>query len=534
MVRSHSRRVVWSCTILSAAGSDSFTLAGASFSMGSHELRADRFMSSSAPASLGEAQRLVQAGRLEEALKCAERAVAGARTCLPEHAFLASLLFKLGRMRDAEQAVDLAETLPTGVAEAYDALAWMSMALGRHERATALYRRATEVAPQDPRFWYNLACSERSLGRLLEAEAACDRAIAIDARQYATYLLRSELRVQSPEANHIDELAAHLARPQVEHPARVLLGYALAKELDDVGRFDEAFHWFAAAAAARRSRLAYNIAVDERKLLRIAEVYPREMFAQSAPAGAALQTAVDSSRYVFIVGLPRSGTTLVERILTGLSGARSNGETDNFSNALLAAARGAGDVLQRAAAADPDVIAANYARRARSGAAAERIVEKLPLNYLYIGAIHLALPQAKILVLRRSPLDSCFAMYRTLFAAGNPFSYDLEELGRYYAAYERLMDHWRSSLGSHLHEIVYEDLVSEPKRVGAAMAARCGLPWSDAAIDIQNNKSVSLTASASQIRRPIYGSSSGRWRHYRRHLQPLIDTLRARGVSVPD
>jgi hypothetical protein len=96
------------------------------------------------------------------------------------------------------------------------------------------------------------------------------------------------------------------------------------------------------------------------------------------------------------------------------------------------------------------------------------------------------------------------------------------------------MDHWRSSLGSHLHEIVYEDLVSEPKRVGAAMAARCGLPWSDAAIDIQNNKSVSLTASAAQIRRPIYGSSSGRWRHYRRHLQPLIDTLRARGVSVPD
>ena len=190
----------------------------------------------SSSASLAEAQRLVQAGRLEEALKYAERTVAGARTCLPEHAFLVSLLFKLGRIGDAEAVLDLAASLPEGVADAYDGLAWMAAALGRHEGANELYRRATQVAPQDPRFWYNLACSERSLGRLIEAEAACDRAIALDARQYATYLLRSELRVQSPQANHIQELEAQLSGPRVEHRARVLLGYALAKELDDVGR----------------------------------------------------------------------------------------------------------------------------------------------------------------------------------------------------------------------------------------------------------------------------------------------------------
>jgi tetratricopeptide (TPR) repeat protein len=488
---------------------------------------------SNSTSALAQARQLARAGRLEEALHCAERAVAGAQTCLPEHAFLASLLYKLGRVRDAEQLVDLAETLPTGVADAYDGLAWMSMALGRHERANGLYRRAIQVAPQEPRFWYNLACSERSLGRLIEAEAACDRAIAIDARQYATYLLRSELRVQSPQANHIEELKAHLVRPDVEHRARVLLGYALAKELDDIGQFDDAFHWFGIAAAARRSRLAYEVATDERKLMRIAEVYPRTTLVGPVPAGAAPQ-AFDSARYVFIVGLPRSGTTLVERILTGLPGARSNGETDNFSSALLSAARGPGDVFQRAAAADPHSVAVNYARLAGTGTAADRIIEKLPLNYLYLGAIHRALPQAKLLVVSRSPLDSCFAMYRTLFAAGYPFSYDLVELARYYAAYRRLMDHWRSALGSHLHEIVYEDLVREPRRTGAAIAAHCGLAWSDAAIDIQNNKSVSLTASAAQIRRPIYGSSSDRWRHYRRHLQPLIDTLRAHGVPLPE
>jgi tetratricopeptide (TPR) repeat protein len=481
-----------------------------------------------------EAFRLAQAGRLDEAVACAERAVVGAQVCLPAHGFLASLLLRLGRTDDAEGVVARAQELAPGIADAYDGLANVSMALGRHERANALYRRATEVEPRDPRFWYNLACSERSLGSLAEAEAACDRAIALDAAAYPTYLLRSELRVQDATANHIEQLQAQLARAGADYRARVFLGYALGKELDDVGRFDEAFHCFAAAARARRSRLDYDVATDERKLRRIAEVYTRELCAASPrPVGAA-PLPPDSGRHIFIVGLPRSGTTLVERILTGLPGVRSNGETDNFSRALLEAARGTGDVFETAAAAEPGTVAAAYARLARAGADAARIVEKLPLNYLYAGAIRRALPDASILLLTRSPLDSCFAMYRTLFAAGYPFSYDLAELGRYFAAYRRLMDHWRAALGRRLHEIVYEELVREPRRIGRAIADHCGLEWRDAAIDIQNNKSVSLTASAAQVRRPIYGSSSGRWRHYRGHLEPLIATLRDRGVPVPE
>ena len=319
-----------------------------------------------------EAYRLMREGRTGDALPLAERAVAGSVACLPGHSFLASILLKLGRVADAEQVVARAAELATGTAEAYDGLAYVSIELGQHERANALYRRATELEPRRPRAWYNLACSERSFGRLAAAEDACNRAITLDAGQYPSFLLRSELRVQAPAANHIEDLERRLADSRLDIHGRIFLGYALAKELDDVQRFDDAFQRFAAAARLRRSQIRYDIAGDERRLQRIAEVFSlkasreweRHSTSQqhgdpaqhSAPARrndpaqhgepaqhTALAQRDDPAqrgipRYIFIVGLPRSGTTLVERILTGLAGVRSNGETENFSRALTAAA----------------------------------------------------------------------------------------------------------------------------------------------------------------------------------------------------
>jgi tetratricopeptide (TPR) repeat protein len=466
-------------------------------------------------------------GNLLAALPLAEQAVAGQQVCLPVHGMLATLLLQLGRATDADAVVAQALELRQGSADAYDALAHASMLLGSHERSNALYRRAVDLAPHDPRFWYNLASSERSFGRLVEAEAACDKAIALNRAQYATYLLRSELRVQTEQQNHIAELKSQLSDRKLIDRARVLLGYALAKELDDLRQYDAAFHWFSEAARSRRKQLKYDVALDERKFQRIREVFPKQ--AVRPPLGGS-----ESQRFVFIIGLPRSGTTLLEHILTGLPGVRSNGETENFSRALLAAApAGSGDVFSRAAAAPPSVVADNYARFANATATHETIIEKLPMNYLYLGAIRNALPQAKLLLVRRAPLDSCFAMYRTLFGVAYPFSYDFEDLARYYAAYDRLVAHWRDSFGEAMHEVEYEELVKSPASVGAGVARYCGLDWQDTAVDVHKSASVSYTASAAQIRRPIYGTSSGRWRHYRAHLDPLVRALRQHGVSLP-
>jgi tetratricopeptide (TPR) repeat protein len=469
----------------------------------------------------------MQSGRLLEALPFARAAVLDAKSSTPAHGMLATILRGLARVEEAERVVVEALQLGTGSGDAYDALAHVSITLGLPEQANALYRRAVEREPGTSRFWYNLASSERSLGRIAEAEFACNRSLSLDRMAYPSYLLRSELRVQKPESNHVPELEAVLASRGLDERGRTAIGYALAKELDDLGRYDEAFHWFSEAAQARRRRLAYDVKIDESKIQRIIDTY--SVHHLSAPV-----ERTDSARYVFIVGLPRSGTTLLERILTGIQGVRTNGETENFSRALLEATPpGKEDIFARTIRADSREVARRYAQLSLAAADDCLIIEKLPHNYLYLGAIYRALPQAKLLSMNRSPLDSCFAMYRTLLAA-YPFSYDLEDLARYYAAYSRLMAHWRAALGVRLCEVSYEDLVSRPEAVAARVASYCGLQWEPAAIRVEDNEHACFTASASQVRRPIYSTSVGRWRHYRKYLKPLERKLQELGIVNVD
>lgn len=468
---------------------------------------------------------LINAGRWDEAEALGRRAVGGSTSLNCGHGLLVMALLGKGRWQEAQDQFSQAVELAGGDGDAFDCLAYAAMRLGRHEEASSLYLHAVRAAPSEARLYYNLACSQRNLGDLAAAEASCDRCIELDVRQYQSWLMRSELRVHTPQHNHVRELQQALAAGAGDFRCEVFLGYALGKELDELGRYDEAYAAFAAAARRRRARLSYDVRTDEHKLRRIADCYP---------PGKSGRDDVDSSRYIFVVGLPRSGTTLTERILTGLAGVRSNGETDNFSQALLAASSGAGDVFARAAAANQQVVAEGYAQRANPAGQPGRIVEKLPHNSLYVGAIHRALPQARIILVRRPAADSCFAMFRTLFASGYPFSYDLAELARYSAAHERLMQHWRGILGGALYEVSYDELVRAPTVYGPRLAEYCQLSWDERALEVEKNATASLTASAAQVRRPIYGTSTGRWRHYRRHLAPLLAALREQGLFDAD
>jgi tetratricopeptide (TPR) repeat protein len=477
-------------------------------------------------AAAERATQLVHAGRLEEALAVAESAREKRREISSAQSLVVNILLRLGRRREAVLVIRSACELAAGSGDACDGLAYFAFALGLHPEARALYRRAVAVEPGEARFWYNLASSERSLGNLNAAANACDRAIERDPGHYPAYLMRAELHIQTDERNHVEELRAMLRARAGNAQAETALGYALAKELDDLDRFDEAFHWYSAAATTRRARLEYDVAHDEFKMARIVEA-----FAQP-PLDDATR---DSGRYIFVFGLPRSGTTLVERILTGHAGVCSLGETDNFTHALLAnAPQGGGDIFQRAAAADPVAVRTAFEKLVNAVTDAPAVVEKLPLNYLYVGAIARALPQAKLIWVTRSPMDSCFAMFRTLFRGAYPFTYAFEDLARYYAGYERLMKHWRKTLGDRLHEVSYEALIEDPKGTGARLANHCDLAWNPAALRVEMNTTASTTASAAQIRRPIYSTSVGGWRRYAKYLEGLRENLHAQGVQIEE
>ena len=440
-----------------------------------------------------------------------------------DHAVAVRVLHMLGRHDEAAALIDRLAAMAPGTAEDSEALGYAAFEAGAHPQSRDWYARVVEARPDDAQAWYNLASGERTIGRLDAAEAACDRALHHAPAMAEAALLRSQLRTQTPDRNHVDALRAMLS--QASDPgAVVFLHYALGKEHDDLADHDAAFDHFSHGAHARRRMLDYDVNDDVAKLHRIIESFGAGRLAQ-APELA-------SPAYGFIIGLPRSGTTMIERILTGSPRVRSNGETENLLGALGegAAATGA-DVFERVAGADPQRVASAYARRAGRPGEGDVVLEKLPFNYLYAGAIRLTMPAARTLLVNRAPADNLFAMYSTLFGSAYPFSYSLRDLAIYYRAYRLLLDHWQALLGPQLLEIAYEDVVREPGANGRRIAAHMGIPWEDAMVRIEANSTATATASAAQVRRPIYRTAAGRWRNSERHLRPLLDMLEAAGID---
>jgi tetratricopeptide (TPR) repeat protein len=408
---------------------------------------------------------------------------------------------------------------------------------GQHLRAARCYERAVELQPSNPDYLYNLATSKTAFGELDEAERLFTRAIELNPRDYGAWLNRTILRRRTAGNNHVQQLKTLLGQLAADDPGRLQLCFALSRELEDLQQYDEAFGYLQEGAHQRRLGMQYAIAEDEAAMAAIARCFDRGLLR-------AATTGFDSDRPLFILGLPRSGTTLADRIVGSHSRVDSLGEHTSLALAIirLAGAEDAPDgrpggsktgLIERSAQIDFRELGRQYCRALDGfGSPAPRLIDKTPLNFLYLGLIRLALPKARVIHLRRHPLDSCYAIYKTLFRAGYPFSYSLQEVGRYYLAYHRLMQHWRSVIPDAFLDVDYEHLVADPAGQARRMLDYLGLDWEEACLQSHRRGGVAATASAAQVRQPIYSTSVGMWRNYARQLAPLAQRLREHGVDV--
>ena len=352
-------------------------------------------------------------------------------------------------------------------------------------------------------------------GALSDAEAHCDAALALNPSYGLAHYLRSDLRIQTADRNHVPQMEAAVAEKKLSPQDTVLLHFALAKEYEDIELHEHAFQHVEAGCALQHRTFGEKHASGTAEIDRIIASHTGSWI-RSAPPGHG------AAAPVFVVGLPRTGTTLVERIIASHPAMRSVGETSAFAAALADAAT-AGK-----SGADPSSLGRTYLEKAsliRLPVDA-RFVDKTLENYLHCGLIHVALPRAKIIMVQRRPMDACWAMYKAHFAGKFAFSYCQEELADYYLAYRRLTAHWKATLPPHtLLDINYEDIVRDQEAASRRMIEFVGLPWDDEVLRFHESKAPSATASAVQVRRPIYASSIGKWRNHESALAPLRTRL---------
>jgi tetratricopeptide (TPR) repeat protein len=441
------------------------------------------------------------------------------------HILLSRSQLGCGKFTEAAAAAEAACGVDDCPPSILDRIGMLFVDLSRHERALEMFRRAVAAEPHNPVFLYNLAVAERVFGALEQAENHCDQALALNPRFYDAYFIRADLRKQTVERNHVAEMEALLARGVREPEGEVLLRYALGKECEDLGHYGLAFVHFDAGARLKRRNIRYDVNRNLGVMERIGRAHSRDTLDRIAARGGAAQEAP-----IFIVGLPRSGTSLIERIVTGHSRTVAAGELSAFPTELTRAAKlsgvtRGGDWVESLESIDLTRMGHAYARIAReSGLPADRrFTDKFPSNFLYCGAIRVALPNARIIALRRGGMDSCFALYKQLFAKSvHPYSYDLDELAQYYAAFSKLISHWRNALSPDFFlEVSYEDIVADLEGESRRILAFLGLPWEDGVLRFHESAAPATTASAVQVRQPIYASSVGKWRNYATELEPL-------------
>jgi tetratricopeptide (TPR) repeat protein len=467
----------------------------------------------------GEAERWGQAERL--LLRVLKRAPGFHEARLD----LSRVYKQQDRIDDAVVCAAEAADLNPRNANAHYLHASMLALAGRHSEALDGYRRALDIYSGHTAAWVGMGHLLKTLGQQQNGIAAYRKAIEQRPNFGEVYWSLANLKTFRFSLDEIADMERRLAEESLDEDARVHFLFTLGKAWEDQREYARAFGYYADACSTQRMRIAYDPVDTEVINERIREVLTAAFIADHTGLGCA------DPAPIFIVGLPRSGSTLIEQILASHSQVEGTAELPDVGRvigSLPARAEGQNypEALRLLAAEDWRELGASYLERTqRHRSGLPFFTDKMPNNFPSIGLIHLMLPNAKIIDARRHPLDSCFGSFKQHFAHGQTFSYDLVEIGEYFLEYRRMMRHWEEVLPGRVLEVRYEDMVRDQEGQTRRLLAYCGLPWEDACLRFYETERAVRTASSEQVRQPIYSSSVNHWRHFREELAPLIEIL---------
>jgi tetratricopeptide (TPR) repeat protein len=401
--------------------------------------------------------------------------------------------------------------------------------VGEYGRAIEIYERVLGEYPDQPKIWLSYGHALRTAGRVDDALAAYRRCIAMTPEMGEAYWSLANLKTERFSPAEEAAIGAQLARSDLSADNRLHLHYALGKALEDRGDFAASFEHYALGAELRRDAVPYDVTETTDQTERSTALFTGAFFAARAGGGS------NSTAPIFIVGLPRSGSTLIEQILASHSAVEGTMELpDIVAMARTVGGRGG----ERESRAYPGVLAdLSPERRAELGEeyiAQTRIqrrlgrpffIDKMPNNFRHIGFIQLILPNARIIDARRHPMGACFSAFKQHFARGHRFSYDLADLGRYYRDYLALMDHFDAVLPGRVHRVIYEDMVENTEGEVRRLLDYCGLAFESACLNFHETDRAVRTASSEQVRQPIFREGLDHWRNYEPWLGPLKEAL---------
>jgi tetratricopeptide (TPR) repeat protein len=467
---------------------------------------------------------LSDAGEFEQAVARYERALAIMPDFAEAHFNLANALREQDKLDDAVAHYERALAITPDFAAAHCNLGVALKQQGKLAPAVARFEHAVLVRADYADPHSNLAAVWLELGQLTEARRAAERAIELEPKVPGHYYTLSQIggfAAGDPWLAAMEELAREL--PSLPAGDRVKLHFALGRAYADVGRCQSSFEHFVAGNALKRRQIGYDEAATLAMFRDIRHLFTPDRM--SALLGCGERSEVP----VFILGMPRSGTTLVEQILASHPQVFGAGELELLPRLVAGPAElpGVGGETADLSATTLRRLGAQYLARLRPLAPqATRITDKMPANFALVGFIHLALPEARIIHVRRNPIDTCLSCFSTLFTMGHPYTYDLAELGRYYRGYQQTMEHWQKALPAGvILDVQYEDMVTDLEAQARRMLEHCCLQWDDVCLSFYKTKRAVSTASAAQVRRRVYDTSVGRWRAHQGSLQPLLHAL---------